>query len=169
MGSYSGRMKGAKMQHENRVKRSLKAEIEGIKKIGKLSRREQLIALVALYWGEGSKKRRVLFINNSDPDMIKFLMKCFRDLFNVGNERFTVSIGINKIHKYREEKIKNYWSEITGINKKEFRKTIFIKAKNKKNYDNFKTHYGTLRINIKKSIDIYYKMMGLIKGLSENV
>ena len=47
----------------------------------------------------------------------------------------------------------------------QFRKTVFIKAKNKKHYNNFKTHYGTLTVKIKKSSDIYYKTMGLIKGL----
>ncbi|MEK7664859.1 MAG: helix-turn-helix domain-containing protein [Patescibacteria group bacterium] len=168
-GSYHGRMIGAKMQHAIRMKRVKNAEESSIKEIGKLSKRDLLIAIAALYWGEGSKKKREFFLINSDPEMIKFLMKVFRKLFKVKKDRFTLAVGINVIHKNRDEEIKGYWSKITKIPKDQFRKTIFIKAKNKKNYKNFKTYYGTLRINIKKSIDIYYKTMGLIKGLIKGI
>lgn len=89
--------------------------------------------LVALYWGEGSKKKRELFIINSDPEMIKFLLDAFRRLFKIENDRFILGVGINIIHKEREEEIKDYWSKITGIPKSRFRKTIFSKSKNKKN------------------------------------
>lgn len=164
-GSYAGRMKGAAIQHERRIKREKDAEIIGIKEVGKLSKRDLLIALVALYWGEGSKKKRELFVVNSDPEMIKFLLKVFRELFKIENDRFILGVGINMIHKDRDEEVKDYWSKITGIPKSQFRKTIFAKPKIIKNYKNFHNYYGMLRINISKSIDIYYKMMGLIKGL----
>ena len=168
-GSYRGRLLGSRIQHERRIKRALDAEIAGVKEIGRLSQRDLLIAFTALYWGEGSKKNRTLFINNSDPEMVKFLMEVFRRLFDIEDNRFILAVGINAIHKSRDAKIKNYWSKITHIPKEQFRKTIFIKAKNKKNYSNFATHYGTLRINVRKSIDIYYKMMGFIKGLSKGI
>ncbi|OGZ83747.1 MAG: hypothetical protein A2599_01470 [Candidatus Staskawiczbacteria bacterium RIFOXYD1_FULL_39_28] len=167
-GSYAGRMKGAIMQHEKRVKRAEEAEIFGIKKIGKLSKRDMLIAFASLYWGEGSKKTRRLFIINSDPEMIRFLFRIFRELFNIEDSRFNLAVGINVSHKSRDEEVKNYWSKITGIPKSQFRKTIFAKAKNKKKYKNFPNYYGMLRINISKSIDIYYKTMGLIRGLIES-
>ena len=168
-GSYAGRMKGAMIQHERRVKREEDAKIIGIKEISKLSERDLLIAFTALYWGEGSKKKRKLFIINSDPEMIKFLFKVFRKLFKVEDNRFILAVGINISHKKRDDEIKNYWSKITGIPKSQFRKTIFVKAKNKKNYRNFPNYYGMLRINIAKSIDIYYRTMGLISGLIEGV
>ena len=168
-GSYAGRIKGARMQHERRIERERVAEIIGIKEIGKLSKRDLLIALVALYWGEGSKKKREFFIINSDPEMVRFLLKVIGKLFNIENERFIVGVGINIAHKDRDEEVKKYWSEITGIPKKQFRKTIFSKAKRKKNYENFGNYYGMLRINVAKSIDIYYKMMGLIKGLAKGI
>ena len=101
-----------------------------IKEIGKLSKRDLLIALTALYWGEGSKKNRILFINNSDPEMVKFLMEVFRKLFNVKDDRFILAVGINAIHKNRDKEVVNYWSKITNIPEQQFRKTIFIKAKN---------------------------------------
>lgn len=168
-GSYLGRMVGSKMQHEKRMQRVSESEKRGLEEIGKLSKRDLLISLIALYWGEGSKKKRELFINNSDPEMVQFLMKAFEELFDVKKDRFILAVGINIIHKHRDKEIREYWSDITNIPLEQFRKTIFIKAKNKKNYSNFATHYGTLRINISRSIDIYYRIMGLIKGLKNNI
>ena len=165
-GSYVGRMKGAAMQHERRVKREEDGKSSGIKEIGKLSERDLLIALTALYWGEGLKKNREFFIINSDPEMVKFLFMVFRRLLKIEDKRFILAVGINMSHKRRDEEVKEYWSGITGVPKSQFRKTIFIKAKNKKRYKNFPNYYGMLRINISKSIDIYYKVMGLIKGLT---
>src|ERR1700735_2175098 len=42
--SYSGRMKGARMQHEMRVKREREGAQLGMQEIGKLSKRDLLIA-----------------------------------------------------------------------------------------------------------------------------
>jgi len=164
-GSYSGRMIGAKMQHEKRIKREKDAEIAGIIKIGKLSERDLLIALTALYWGEGSKRKREFFIVNSDPEMVKFIMKALEKIFGIEKNKFIVGVGINIIHKGRDEELKEYWSKVTGISPERFRKTIFTKTRNKKNYSNFRNYYGMLRINVEKSIGLYNMMMGLVKGL----
>jgi len=167
--SYVGRMKGARMQYNRRIKKIADENEEGSKIIGKLSERELLIAVAALYWGEGCKKTRQLIINNSDPEMIKFLIKALQKIWKIKKDRFTLRVGINIIHKGRDEEIKNYWSKITKIPIEQFTKTVFIKAKNKKVYKNFLYHYGTLTIRVKRGGDTYYKMMGLINGLSKSI
>lgn len=164
-GSYAGRMKGARIQYEGRLKRINEADKKGKKIIGALSKRDLLIASVALYWGEGSKKNRQLSLNNSDPEMVKLMIVSFQRIWGIKRKEFVLRVGINKIHRKRDEEVKKYWSKVINIPLEQFRKTSFIKAKNKKNYKNFKTHYGTLTIRIKKSSHIYYQMMGLIKGL----
>ncbi|MCX6760331.1 MAG: helix-turn-helix domain-containing protein [Candidatus Nealsonbacteria bacterium] len=168
-GGYKGRMIGARMQYENRLKRINEARKGGIKKIGKLSKRDLLIAAVALYWGEGGKKHRALSICNSDPKMVRFIVKMLKKVWGIKTNRFSPFIGINKIHRKRENEIKDYWSRITKIPKEQFNKTIFIKAKNKKNYSNFPVYYGTLTIRVKKASDIYYKIIGLIEGLIKGI
>lgn len=162
---YAGRMKGARMNYENRIKRIEQAEEKGKLVIGKLSERDLLIAAICLYWGEGSKKSRQLAINNSDPEMMKFIVMVFKKIWKIKKSRFALHIGINEIHRSRDEEIKDYWSKIVKIPKEQFRKTIFIKAKNKKFYKNFSEHYGTLTIRVRKPMAIYYEMMGLIKAL----
>ena len=168
-GSYAGRMKGARMQYERRLKVIEAAEIHGRAEIENLSTRDLLISFISLYWGEGSKKSRQFAINNSDSDMVRFIIKALRRLWGIKKERFVLTIGINEVHRKRNRAVINYWSKITGMPKDQFRKTIFIKAKNKKHYDNFKTHYGTLTVKVKKSSDLYYKTMGLIKGLVDSI
>lgn len=164
-----GRLLGAKLNHDKRLKRLKDAKNLAIEKVGNLTDRDIMIAFTALYWGEGSKKRREFAIVNSDPEMIKFSMKCIRQIWKISGERFAPSIMINNIHNEREEEIKNYWSNITNIPKNQFRKTTFIKSKNKKVYKNHLVHYGTLTIKIKKSIDIYYQLIGLIESLEKGI
>lgn len=168
-GSYLGRMKGARGQYRKRLERIKVSEADGIARIAKMSERDLLIAMAALYWGEGSKKKRELRLNNSDPEMIKFVIAVFRKVWKVKRNRFTLSVMINKIHKEREQEIKSYWSKTTRIPESQFGKTIFIKAKNKKRYDNYPKYYGTLTVKIRKSSDVYYQIMGLIKGLTKGM
>jgi len=169
MGSYAGRLIGSKIQHENRLKRAKEAESVAINDVGRLSDRDLLISLASLYWGEGWKKKRELGFNNSDPEMIKFAIDILRRLCRIEENRFILHVGINQIHKNRDGEVKDYWSKVTGVPKNQFRKTVFIKAKNKKKYNNFSVHYGTLNVRISRSSNLYYRMMGLIEGLKKGL
>lgn len=164
-GGYKGRMKGARVQYERRLKKIKDYQKKGIEEIGKLSNRDLLIAGLALYWGEGSKKTRCVSFCNSDPETIKFIIKFLKKVFKIKKNRLTAYIGINIIHKNRIEEVEDYWSRVTGISRNQFTKTTLIKARNKKNYSNFQTHYGTIIIKVRKSGDLYYRIMGLIKAL----
>lgn len=166
-GGYRGRMKGARMQYENRLKREEESREKGIKMIGDLSLRDLFVAGTALYWGEGDKKKRVFKITNSDPDLIKFILFWLEKTWGINAQRLSACVFINKVHKERKEEVENYWSKITGIPKRQFTKTILIKSKNKKNYSNFKKHYGTVSIKIKNPVELYNLVMGLIEGLKQ--
>lgn len=165
--SYKGRMKGARMQYEKRLARIDYANKKGLKQINKLSDRDWLVIGLSLYWGEGSKKNRRVSISNSDPRIIKFMMNWFKEVWGIKSDRFTLYVSINKIHRDRIKDIEKYWSKITNIPITQFNKTVLIKAKSKKNYKNFPVYYGTLTINVKKSAEIYYRIMGLINAMSE--
>ena len=166
VGSYEGRIKGAQMQHEQRLQKIENFDKQGAKDIGKLSKRDFLLSGLALYWGEGAKKNRRVKLINSDPLIIQFMMGWFREIWQIKDKEFILRIGINQIHKNRVEKVEKYWSKITSIPKTQFGKTTLIKSKNKKSYDNFHIHYGTLTIEIRKSAEFFYQIMGLIKGLT---
>jgi len=163
---YAGRLKGSTQQHEQRMERMKNQEAKGLKIIGSLSRRDFLIAGIALYWGEGNRKSRQVRVCNSDPDIIRFLMKWFRDILEIKEDRFSLYIIINGSHKNRIKEIVDYWSRITNIPKDQFTKTTFIKSKNKKNYDDYPVYYGTLNIRIRRSTELQNLIFGLIKGLT---
>jgi hypothetical protein len=168
-GGYVGRLKGSKIQHEKRLEREKISSVRGLLDVGKLSDRDLLMLLIALYWGEGGKSQRVFFISNSDPEMIKFIINAYEKVLKIDKSNIVLSVGLNIIHKNREEEVRNYWSSMLGISLKQFRKTIFIKSKNLKKCKNFKSHYGTLRINVVKSTGYYYKMIGLINALKRAI
>jgi len=164
-GNYAGRIKGARMQKERKEKKIRYYIEKGLKEISKLNKRELFIAGLALYWGEGSKKNPATNFYNSDPLIIKFMIKWFKEIFHIEDNRFLMYVTINKAHRKRLIKVIKYWSEITSIPVAQFRKPILIKAKNKKIYENFESHYGTLCVRIAKSTNLYYQILGYLNAL----
>lgn len=167
-GSYKGRLKGARIQLQRRLKRTALLEKEGAKLLDSLSRRDLLLIGAGLYWGEGSKQNRAR-ITNSDPDIIKFTINWFRSVWKIPKSNFTLQVLINKIHRYRVSEVEKYWSSITGIPRSQFTKTTLIKAKNRIFYKNFKIHYGTLTVSIQRGGELRCKIMGLISNIIKKV
>ena len=164
-GAELGRLRSALLQKKRRLKIIELVKDKTRERLLNLQSREFLIAGIALYWSEGSKKDRRVEFCNSDPRMIKFFIHWLHDCFNVKSEDLRGYIGINEVHLKREGIVKQYWSELTGIPLSQFRKTYFKRAANKKVYENFNEHYGTLNIRVAKSAALYYEVMGLIEGL----
>ncbi len=166
-GGELGRLRNALKQKEKRLKIIQKYNKLGIRQLEHLHDREFLIAGIALYWGEGSKKTRKVEFCNSDQNLVKFMINWLKKSFGIKIEELRCYVGINEIHRKRENIVKNYWSQITDIPLKQFSKTSFKKVKNKKTYENFNEHYGTLSVRVRNPARFYYKILGLIEGLSK--
>jgi len=166
-GGYSGRLKGAHIQKESKQKKIRYYTEKGRQDIQQIKKRELLIAGLALYWGEGSKKDSRVRFCNSDPVIIKFIMRWFREILNVAEDRFIMHVMINRIHKERLNDVNIYWSKETSISIEQFRKPVLIKSKNEKIYENHFHHYGTLTIGIAKSSDLFYQIMGWLEALGK--
>lgn len=167
-GAELGRLRGALIQKERRINLIEDLKKAGVEELSTLIRRELLVAGVALYWGEGSRKsNRGISFCNSDPRMIKFLIRWLIDCFGVRVTELRCRVGINFIHTKRDAIVKAYWSTVTSIPLKQFRKTSFKKVNNRKVYENFNDHYGTLTVEVAKSRVLYYKVLGLIEGLCQ--
>jgi len=166
-GAEKGRTLGALKQKQDRLKRIEDSKKKGCRVLSSLSRKEFFIAGIALYWAEGKKKTRNVSFCNSDPMLVKFMINWLKQSFGIPVERLRGYVGINEIHKKREERVTKYWSKITGIPLSQFTKTSFKKVKNKKYYANFDRHYGTLTVNVRRPAEFYYDIMGYIYGLSQ--
>jgi hypothetical protein len=164
-GGEKGRLLGALKQKNDRLNRIQRGMESGKVSFPTLTRQELLAAGTALYWAEGTKKQREVTFCNSDPKLVKFMITWLQKCFSIPISRLYCSVGINQIHVDREQKVRQYWSEITGLPLVQFRKTSFKKVKNRKVYENFDNHFGTLTVKVKRPAQFYYEILGLIEGL----
>jgi len=103
--------------------------------------------------------------SNSDPEMIKFMMKFFKKICHVPSVKFR-----GHIHIYAPERVpaaERYWSAVTGIPRKQFFKTYSkpsIAGKDKRHT----LPNGTFDIYICDT-KLFLTIMGWIKGITQNV
>lgn len=164
--SLQGRLTGARVQKERRLALIEECNKKGVMKFTSLTQNEFFVAGIALYWAEGYKKGRKVTFCNADPNMITFMINWFINFFNLSHEDFRFRVDINEIHKEREEIVRNYWREIINMPFSQFQKTSFKKVLNKKIYENFNEHYGTLRFEISRPARVIYNLLGYVHGLS---
>lgn len=167
-GLKKGQLMGAEMQKRRRIEKIEKYTLEGIRQLSNIKPKEYFIAGLALYLAEGSKGFKGTIFTNSDARIIKLMMNWFGDYFKIPINDFTFYLIINEIHKPRERVVKSYWTKYLGISITQFRKTTFVRTKQKKVYANHDNYYGTIHFRILKSTDLLYKIQGLIAGLFES-
>ena len=157
-----------KKQAEAARKRAATLQENAAKDIGALSKRELLLIGTALYWAEGYKKRRsVLQFSNSDPIMIKVIMKFFKRVCKVPKEKIKASVQIHP--NVTSKKAVNYWSKVTGIPKTQFSKSYsrLTPSSKQKRLPNI-LPYGTLRVSIYDA-QMANRVKGWIRGISEKI
>ena len=119
---------------------------------------------IALYWGEGAKaKVGIARITNSDPMLIKMIVRFFKEICHVPNERLRACI-----HVHGPEAVKaaeKYWSEVSGIPLSQFYKTYAIKSKASKNV-RFTLPYGTLEVGVNDTA-LHLRILGWLEGLKK--
>jgi predicted transcriptional regulator len=165
MGSYIGRLRGAETQKKKRLDEISQLFNEGKASIGKLTDNEFFIAGIALYWGEGFKTGHKFGISNSDPRMILFMIDWFKKYGNISKSDIRCCVSVNEVHSNRIDEIEKYWSNLLKIPLSQFTKTSLLHTKNKKVYSNHNEHFGTIRIEARKSSKNLRKMLGFIEGL----
>lgn len=158
--------RGPQSQRERRKK-----EIEQIiKKAGEeitfpLSSQAYKLFGAALYWAEGSKAKSVSEITNSDPHLILFMVNWFEKVFNISKETFTAKLNIYP--QQNDEKMKKFWSDLTGVPLKNFQKS-YVKPLSK-GYKKNNLYYGTIRIYIPKAADIKHRIFGWAQATLQDV
>lgn len=126
---------------------------------------EQLkIIGIILYLGEGGKtKRGTARISNSDPIVIKIMMRFFREICKVPEEKFR-----GNIHTFAHadvEKTEKYWSQISGIPIKQFHK-IYIKPSSASLQKRNTLPFGTFSIYVSDT-KLFLTIMGWIERIKE--
>lgn len=164
--------KGALKRRTQRLEITKKIIEEAEKEIGKIDKKTLLLLGAALYWAEGSKekiKSSSTIIGNSDPKLVKLVLKWLNECCDVDKERIVFSIYLHETAKDKIEEVKEYWSLVTGFSIEKFQRVVWKKNKiSPRRKNNGKNYFGLLRITVKKSISLNRKIQGWISGIVKN-
>ncbi len=162
-----GRLIGAQMNKQKRLDVIERFKRQGIEEVGSLSKKDLLLVGTALYWAEGAKTEpRFVFVNSS-PDMIQVMYQFLTTVLGVSKEDIRIGVQINKIHLYRIQDVLKFWSKLLHLPTSQFDKPYYIKTEPKKVYENMETYYGTVRLKVRKSANLQYRISGLIGAIIE--
>ena len=136
--------------------------------VSQINKRELFFLGIALYLGEGYKrgaegaKWKCVDIANSDPEVIRIMMRFFRECCNVKDKEFRLFLSLHE--RAKEEEAIKYWMEQTKLKKENFIKTSFVQSSSSKfKYPKRLTH-GTIHIRIYNT-DFFHKIIGWIDGI----
>jgi hypothetical protein len=109
----------------NALQRRRQAEIdrlldEGRARVGQLSEREYLVAGVALYAGEGSKRDGAVRFANTDPRMVALFCSWLRHFFEIDESRLRVRLYLHEGLDLTAATA--YWSALAAIPPSQFLK-----------------------------------------------
>ena len=123
IGRKKSQYEAAKAKQQKRINSTNLIIGESKKEVDKLMSNPLFLSGLMLYWAEGDKAENwenVKF-SNSDPHMIKVIMRWFREICKVPEEKFRVCLHIHSLHCRND--VEKYWSKIVGIPLSQFYKT----------------------------------------------
>jgi hypothetical protein len=137
-------------------------------KIKKIDKKDLLLIATALYWAEGNIKNKNRFqFGNSNPSMIKLMMRFLREVCNIPEERIKARAHIYPGMNY--SKVISFWSKITKLPKENFYPPQIQVSKASKGKRAKNTlPCGTLHLTV-SSTELACKVKGWIQGICENV
>lgn len=151
-----------------RIARTHQARVVLMKKAGEdlqsLPPRDLWLVGIALYWGEGGKTHRGMArISNSDPAIVQIMMRFFREICSVPEGKFRGHI--HTFSHLNAQKAEKYWSQISGIPRRQFYKTYVKKSVASKNKRDT-LPYGTFQIYVCDT-KLFFKIIGWIERIKE--
>lgn len=130
----------------------------------KISLEELKIIGIILYMGEGAKTNRgMVSLANSDPSIIKVMMRFFREVCCVPEEKFRAHI--HTFAHANVDETEKFWSKIAGIPRKQFYKT-YIKPSAASLQKRKTLPFGTVDI-IVCDTKLFLTIMGWIERIKE--
>ncbi len=116
------------------------------KKIGLMTEKDIFLLGVGIYIGEGSKSGNFVRVANSDPRIIKFAIRWFKECFGLKNHNFKVRIHIYPDNN--EKKTLSFWKKELSLSKNYFHPVYIDKRLNKKMKKLKVLPYGTAHLSV---------------------
>lgn len=128
-----------------------------------ISPKELLLICSALYWAEGGKRQGMVVFSNGDPRMIQLMLKFFREICNVNEQKLR---GYIHIHENLDVNVaERYWQKITKISSDKFYPTYNKPNKSSKGTRN-SLPYGVCDIYVLDA-KLLLRIKGWIEGIYE--
>lgn len=118
----------------------------------KVTARDKLFILAALYWGEGAKKE--FNIINSDPKLIQATISCLKE---IGVKKRDLRISLRIYTDINITEAKKYWAKICGINTNAILNVNILSGKK-----TGKLPFGMCRVRITKGAEFFKLIMSMI-------
>lgn len=160
-GSYRGRLLGSKTNQIRREKEVREIKEKSSSEIFSLTRNEFKLSGLMLYWAEGNKTHRV-GISNSDPELIRFMMRWLREVCDVPERRFKAYLNIHSGQD--ESQIKKFWLNIINLPISQIGKS-YIKKEGTGHRKNI-LYNGTIKVQVCDK-NLLYKILGWIDGVTK--
>lgn len=122
-----------------------KAKEKAEKQIKRLSDKERIIFLSALYWGEGTKSE--LRLSNTDPNLIRIFVRGLLNFFGINRNKLRANIRIYS--DLDKEKCLRFWSKVSGLSIEQFTNVTILEGKKKG-----KLPYGMCQVRVIKGGDV---------------
>jgi hypothetical protein len=162
-GRTKSRYSGSKARQQARINLTNEIIKSSRKESNNLLEDKLFLSGLMLYWAEGTKRgEEMVNFSNSDPNMVKLMMRWFRKVCKVREERFRIQVHIHSLLNQKD--IKNYWSNLTGISLGQFHKLMVKKTSlsHRKNV----LYFGTCCIRVCDK-NLFRKIMGWKIGVLE--
>jgi len=162
--TYNARVKAGWTKRFKNEKRNQKILTKAEGELPALIKSPLFLIGLVLYWAEGTRKSGYFRFTNSDPKIIKIMMRWLKEVCQIPEEKIKIRIFIHKI--YAHENCEKFWSEITNIPVNKFLKTIYKPTPHriKKNQE----YKGCVQINV-SGVEFFRRILGWINGLSKKL
>lgn len=155
LGREKSRYAAAQIKKKERIRRTKEIIERARLEYLELIKNPLFLTGLSLYWAEGDKAQERVKFANSDEKMILFMMKWFREVCKVPENKFRVALHVHTL--FTNKDIDDHWSRLTQIPKKQFYK-IYIKKTSLKQRRN-KLYNGTCSIVI-NSRELFRRIVG---------
>jgi hypothetical protein len=128
------------------------AIVQAEKLVGDINKRDKILVLAGLYWGEGTKREMNLI--NSDPELIRTFVSSIQDI-GITKDKLRVTLRIYE--DVNADDAIAYWSRIVGVPKDQILNVNILSGKKLG-----KLKYGMCRIRVKKGAKYFKLIMSVI-------
>lgn len=143
-----------------------KQQCNGTDDVGNIVTRDLFMLGLGLYWGEGYKRGNgECGFTNSDPAIIRTILKWFRECYDVDMQRVIARVTINNLYQAEAERIMLDWSNETNIPLHQFGSPSFISGYGSATRD-ARTYRGTLRIKIRNGTSLKRRILASLTQVS---